>query len=191
MLCGLLFALAVRPADAHKINVYASALGRTVKGRVYFPGGGRARDTMVEVIGPGGEELGRVRTDENGEFTFQAQLKCDHTFVVDPGDGHRAAYVLEADELPDDLPAPDSAVGRAETTALEQTPPAPSPEPKAADVQALAAQVQALREELEGYEGRTRLRDVLGGIGYILGIAGIVFYFAGRGRREAGRRRSD
>jgi nickel transport protein len=46
--------------------------------------------------------------------------------------------------------------------------------------QALGRQIRGLREQIEGYEEQVRFRDVLGGIGYIFGVAGIAFYFLGR-----------
>jgi nickel transport protein len=45
---------------------------------------------------------------------------------------------------------------------------------------AVSRQIRPLREQLEAYESKTRLHDTLGGIGYIVGIAGIAFYFMGR-----------
>jgi nickel transport protein len=41
-----------------------------------------------------------------------------------------------------------------------------------------------LHEELRAYEDRTRLRDLLGGVGYILGVAGIAFYLLACRRGE-------
>ena len=50
----------------------------------------------------------------------------------------------------------------------------------------LTAELAALRRELRQYEQRIRLRDVLGGIGYIVGMAGVAFYFLGVRRRQSG-----
>ena len=189
-LCVLVFVLASRPVQAHKVKVYASALGHTITGRVYFPGGGRARNVVVQVFGPAGEGLGRVTTDERGEFIFEAEFGCDHRFVVDPGDGHRAAHTVKADELADDLPALGSASQPVGARAA-----APPRLPSAAgaqvpDIEALAVQVKKLREQIEGYEERVRFRDIVGGIGYIFGAAGVVFYFLGCRRRRSGRNQS-
>ena len=45
-------------------------------------------------------------------------------------------------------------------------------------------QVVKLREDLVRYEDRVRLHDVLGGIGCILGLMGLTFYFLGVRRKE-------
>jgi hypothetical protein len=50
-------------------------------------------------------------------------------------------------------------------------------EPTLADIR---DEVATLRRQLAGYEQTTRIRDVLGGLGYLAGIAGAAFYFLGR-----------
>ena len=40
-----------------------------------------------------------------------------------------------------------------------------------------------LRRELQEWRNQERLRDILGGIGYLLGMCGIAFYFLGTRRR--------
>lgn len=46
--------------------------------------------------------------------------------------------------------------------------------------EAVARQVRPLREQLLAHEERVRLRDILGGIGYILGLAGLVLWWHAR-----------
>ena len=52
------------------------------------------------------------------------------------------------------------------------------------EIEAIAHQLVALRRDLNEYENELRLRDVLGGLGYILGVMGVVFYFLGVRRKE-------
>jgi len=151
------------PALAHKINVFAYAEGKMVAGRVYFSGGGKARGMEVKAFGPDGKLLGDVTTDADGAFTFEATAPCDHTFVVETADGHIARYTVRADEL--------SAGGEG-----------------APGSSAAIRQIALLRQELDRWEHTCRLRDVLGGIGYIFGIAGVAFYFLGRRRNASGQR---
>jgi len=42
--------------------------------------------------------------------------------------------------------------------------------------------LQPLRDDLARVEDRARVRDVVGGIGYIVGLMGIVSYFKARAR---------
>jgi len=186
-------------ALAHKLNVYAVAAGRSIRGEAYFSGGGRPKNLEVLVLGPAGEELGRTRTDEKGVFHFLATSRCDHTFVVETGDGHRAEHTVEADELPKDLPAPSGAASRpaaapSTATAPAATSPTTSPTTQEAIDQTLDALLEvlgrAVRKELEASEDRVRIRDVIGGIGYIFGAVGLVMlwkYRMKRGPKQPGR----
>jgi nickel transport protein len=103
---------------------------------------------------------------------------------------------VEAAELPDDLPLPD---GRADTPMQEPPPSAVSParcDPAAAlpgDARlkelietAVDRQVVPLRRQLDRFENTLRVRDVLGGIGYIFGIMGLLFFFLGRRSKGPG-----
>jgi len=182
-------ALAPTPAYAHKLKVWAAVeSGARVEGYVYFPGGGRAPGAKVEVFGPDGKRLAECPTGEEGEFAFDAPYRCDLEFRADSGDGHAASMTVSASELPETLPPYPSA-------GAPETPPAPVPPPSAApgaatgevapggtSDSALARQIAQLREQLNAYEDKVRLHDVLGGIGYIAGLAGVVFYFKARAR---------
>ncbi|WP_343867009.1 hypothetical protein [Caenispirillum bisanense] len=50
---------------------------------------------------------------------------------------------------------------------------------------AVAREVNPLREQLEAYEEKVRLHDILGGLGWIAGLTGIAFYILAR-RRSGG-----
>lgn len=55
----------------------------------------------------------------------------------------------------------------------------------AASIEAVRSQVLRLREEFDAFRQETRLRDVLGGIGYILGLMGVVLYIVSRRSSQA------
>ncbi|MEJ2456241.1 MAG: hypothetical protein P8103_19125 [Candidatus Thiodiazotropha sp.] len=54
---------------------------------------------------------------------------------------------------------------------------------EAALERAVARQIRPLREALQGYEEQVRLRDIIGGIGYIVGLAGLGLWW-GRRRKD-------
>jgi nickel transport protein len=201
--CAFVTALVVADsAYAHKLKLFATGDGATISGYAYFPGGGRARGLMVVASAADGSELGSAVTNDRGEFTLPARFHCDHTLVAETVDGHRATYVVEALELSADLPAFGGEAAQASGSSTSEDmdiPPtggaageAPAPAlGYLSDLveQAVREQVRPLREQLEGYEERTRMRDVLGGLGYIAGITGLVFYVLGVRRREVVRNR--
>ena len=166
--------LAPRPAPAHQLKVFATAEGAEIQGYAYFPGGGRAADLPVTVLGPDDKKLGETRTDAEGRFEFHAQTRCDHRFVVDTGTGHRAHYTVEAAELSSDLPGESPAAESAEvippvkpTQEAASTPEETLPHPDLRRMieRAVSRQIRPLREDLEAYHSRARLHEVIGEIG--------------------------
>lgn len=156
-----------RPALAHKLIVFAQAEGQKIVGEAYYRGGGSLRGASVAIFGHGGEALGQTTTNQEGKFVFVPTVRGDYRFVVDAGDGHAESYTVSAAELPKDLGGP-----------------AP-PGQGSADLSALQAQIAQLRKDVERYQAEIRLRDVLGGLGYILGLTGLAFYILGSRRKGA------
>jgi len=181
--------LAAGPAGAHKVNLFAEADGATVRGEAYFTGGGRPRNVVVQVVGPAAEALGETRTDDAGRFTFTATRRCDHTFVIDTGDGHLAKFTVEAAELPASLPGPriGARPARAQPTRPSTTAPSEAVPALGEANDALAEVVaRAVRRELRARDQDVRVRDVIAGIGYIVGLAGLASLLLRRKRDRAG-----
>lgn len=184
-------------ALAHKMKLFATAEGAVVTGYVYFSPGGQAQDAMVTAATPDGTTVFQGRTNEQGEFRFEALRRADHVIAADGGDGHDTRFTIRAAELPESLPAgpqpgaaapaPPPGAPAAATAAV----PAASPPP--ADLaalieQAVARQVRPLREQLDAYEESVRWHDMLGGIGYIVGLAGLAYGYAARAAGRSRRR---
>lgn len=182
-------------ALAHALHVFAGAEGKTVSGEVYYSISSKARGVKVTALGPGGELLYETETDEQGRFSFEVETRCNLTIVARTGDGHRAEYVLHASELPPSLPLHSS---EANGGGQAQAAPAAGAGEDVGGAQqerlveeAIARQLRPLREQLDRYEHKVRLHDILGGIGYIVGLAGLVFFLRGRSRAAGGRGRGD
>jgi nickel transport protein len=165
----LLLALPATSASAHKLKVFAFAEGETIRGLVYFSGNGPAQGTRIQVFDPDGVLLAEATTDREGHFTIIAARRVDHRIGADSGDGHHAEYVVRADELSPALPAIIGSSAAELETMIER---------------AVARQVGPLREQLDAFEDRVRWHDVLGGLGYILGITGIACYLIARRNRQ-------
>ena len=168
-------------ASAHKLNVFAHVEGHTIRGNAYFPGNVPAREIQVTAVAPDGRELGRTKTDQEGKFALDIRERSDTKIVAVAEDGHGAEFTVHAAELPEDLPAAAPSAG---PTAGPPGPPAAHPAGQPSlpgqdlpgEIQALRAQVVELRGQVYDYEQRLRFRDVLGGLGYILGLAGVACY---------------
>ncbi len=175
--------------QAHLLKVFASAEGSRIDGSAYFVGGTKASGATITVRTPSGRVLAVLHPDADGQFSYTATTRADHVIVADTGDGHRAQWTVRADELAGVLPAPAGNVENPQPHPEPAKPAAaPPPDTEAHLVvvveRAVARQVRPLREELQAYQDRIWMHDVLGGLGYILGLAGLVMWW--RGRRDRG-----
>ena len=183
------------PAFAHKLKVFATAIGADITGYGYFAPGGRAQDSEVTVTADG-KVVATLRTNEEGEFSYTATTRVDHIFSLDAGDGHEAAYRIAADELPATLSGSASSTPATPPAGSQQRPQVlpvgPSPA-AAAEVRALvemgiAQQLRPLREQIDALQQKLWLHDVLGGIGYIVGLAGFAFWLSASRKLAEARR---
>ncbi|MFP4028313.1 MAG: carboxypeptidase-like regulatory domain-containing protein [Candidatus Brocadiia bacterium] len=174
---------APRTAMAHKMKVFASAEEEKIKGFIYFPGGGRATGVEVVLKAADGETLDRTKSDDNGEFEFTTGRRMSYRVICESPDGHRAQFEIAAESLPEDLPEPEKAKeppGDEEKSPEEKTRAEGETKLKRIVEHAVQRQVRPLREELDRTRAKIRLQDILGGIGYILGILGITSYLLSR-----------
>ena len=183
----LLFVLSgATPADAHRLKVFASALGDRITGYGYFTGGGRAAGAEVILGTLGGEIIARDTTDQKGAFHFTITRRQDYQITLDTGDGHIATFIISAAELSGTLPLAATETGRDHPPAQSATVSAVSSIDQAALTglieQAVAKQIIPLRAQLDAHETRMRLHDILGGIGWIVGLCGLGAFWMRRRR---------
>jgi nickel transport protein len=182
--------LMAAPAQAHKLKVFAAAVGPRIEGRAYFVGGGAAVGVRIRVEDPGGREIAAITADGEGRFQFTATARVDHVIVADAGDGHRSRLTLPAGDLPASLPAPAEEIAAAAAEPEPETAPPPRLAVAPAQLQdlvgeAVARQILPLRRQLDAHQDQVRLRDIVGGIGYIVGLAGLALWLAARRVRRS------
>lgn len=125
------------------------------------------------MAGEDGAKIATAKTDVKGEFSFTpAGRTGEYRLSVNTGDGHSAKTSVSFGA------GEPKASAEAQPVAATQSAAAPAPGIDAKAIEeivdkAVSKRILPLQESIERYEGLIRLRDVLGGIGYILGIAGI------------------
>ena len=173
-------------AQTHSVYIFAWVEGDTIHTESYFGGKKKVRGGLIKVFDAAGRKLLEGKTNEKGEYSFKVPGTTDIRIVLDAGAGHGAEYRLKADELPDmaqrrDMPTEDS---------VSRT---PSSSAAPADVEHLRMVVEkTLDSRLRpitkmlvkiSEERGPGLTEVIGGIGYIFGLAGLVLYFKSRKKK--------
>jgi hypothetical protein len=95
----ILFFIVVPWANAHGIDIMAWVEGDRVLTESYFSRKIKVIDGHIKVYGPSGEQLMEGKTDANGIFSFKIPQETDLRIVLESAMGHRAEYVLKADEI--------------------------------------------------------------------------------------------
>ena len=179
-----LFLFCSASAYAHKVNIFATVQDGVIHGECYFSSGARPEGCLVEFLDTSGRKLGHSKTDAEGRFTFKPRPGTDCRIVLDAGDGHRAEFAIQAVELASGLPVgAATAPGFPEAADKGAAPMLSDIEQRISE--AVAREILPLRRQMDRMENRVRFRDVLGGIGYIFGLAGVALYFKSR-RRGSG-----
>lgn len=178
------------PAGAHAVYIFAWAEPGRICTDSYFSKKSKVRDGEVSMRGAVGDLLAEGRSDSNGIacFAVPEHIRAggqgaveDLLFVVLAGQGHRAEFLLPAAQVeqalvpsgtgtePASSPGSFASGGAAPTTpsAPVETSPGGAPPPESAGIHAP--------------EG-PRLRDILGGLGWIVGLAGIGAWWTSRKR---------
>ncbi|RKT47645.1 hypothetical protein [Thiocapsa rosea] len=181
------------PAQAHKVVASAWVEGTDLVGEIGFSNGKPAPPgTPVEVFDHELRKLGETATDEDGLFRFSAPSRPGDerggglageaikgvalTVRADLGAGHLAEIRLSPEEV---APlaggsASDTPQGSAETLG-------PTNEAlRALIAEAVRQEVQPLRREIVQLKEQTGLQQILGGMGYIAGLFGLLFFVYGR-----------
>lgn len=150
--------LAAGAACAHGLVLTAQGEGTHVSGQVRYSDNTPAVGIFVEVRATEGDgpPLAEASTDAEGRFRLPAPATRPLRVIAEGEEGHRAEVVAHAVPL---------VVGGT------------------ADTDAAVATLRLLREDISRLESRIRLQDVIGGIGYIVGIAGIAAWLAARRRK--------
>ena len=172
LLALLILCATTLPASAHRLKVFVTIEGSTIRGYGFFVGGGRAALVPWAAKDASGGTIASGHTDEQGGFAFAAPPPpgSDVTVTVDTREGHVAAATLAAARL-----------GGAAAAAPSADAAARSDRDLAATVEAaVQRQVGPLLERFEQMESRLRYADVLSGVFLILGLAGAALWARGR-----------
>ncbi len=188
-------------AFCHKVRVFAYGEGDLILGEAAFAGGKGAINTEILVVdNASGKTLLTAKTDDKGQFQFTIpeearNSRLDLKIIANAGAGHRAEWLLEAADYL--LSAPEKAAAQQAVPEESVQPPPPLKEAetvsgiseeklRAIVDDSVSRQLAPLRHYLaENSERKMSLQDILGGIGYIIGLAGLAAYMKSRKKGES------
>ncbi|MDH5174431.1 MAG: hypothetical protein OEW43_04140 [Elusimicrobiota bacterium] len=187
---GLILVLLVGSnALAHKVNVFAYAENGMVYTESYFNDGRKVIDSTIEVFDAQNNRLLLTgKTDKNGEFSFKIPLATGLHIVLTASMGHKNEYLLTEDEVRDAVGAaklPEKSPPGKRETEKKQAPPERTTQIYDDQLQLLVERVVEQKTapimkkllKIEEQMQKPSLRDIIGGLGYILGLMGIGIYF--------------
>ncbi len=167
VLTGSLCLIAL-PCSAHNLKVFASATGLDITGYVYFTDGTSVPNIPVSVQ-VADQVVAELNSDQQGEFHYYAEATADHLISVNAGEGHLAHYTVKAAELSGATVTPTPETTKPSTIT---TSPAVCDNTVEQNLHILQTQISSLQQQIAAYEAKIRWHDVLGGLGYIIGLAG-------------------
>lgn len=184
---GLILAICAlaTPASAHRLKLFATLEGGVISGYAFFVGSGRAHGAAISIKDKDGKEIAKLTTDDSGAYSYKAPAAQAYRLTANTGDGHVADAVIDAARF-----GTGAAAEAADTDTDESYEGAPAPGLSQAQIEravdaAVARQLRPLLEAYEAAEGRTRFNDIMGGIGMIVGLAGLALWASAR--RQGGK----
>jgi len=167
---------------AHKVRIFAWGEGDTIHTESKFSGGRPAQHATVTVLNYStGDELLRGTTNEQGLFEFPAPKPAveEINIVINSGDGHKNNWLYQLTQVAEDNSDPTHSHNHPVATNSETAPVTGLTQEQVKQIinDSLEEKLAPIRRLLaEESEQKPDLKDILGGIGYILGLAGIAAY---------------
>jgi nickel transport protein len=171
------------PVLAHKVTVFAWIEGDTIHTESKFSGGKKVKGGKIEIFDQLDRKILEGTTDDQGNFAFsRPQNATAIKIVLTAGMGHTNFWRIAAEEL-----------GGARAV---QAQPSPNPQPETTDEVHLNANAieqiveRAVEKKLAPLKAQLAqqawgLRDIVAGIGYILGLMGLASYIRYRKTTKA------
>lgn len=184
VLATLILAVIANSAFAHRVLLDAVSRDRYIAGRALFGAGKPCADAAVQVVRvSSGETVVESRTDLDGRFEAGGLTSGEYDVVVDAGFGHvsRMRLTVAAADTEQAAGGSSESGGSSGSGAAAEL----EVDDMAMLRRLIREEIEPLRHRLLSLEQQTRFRDVLGGIGFIVGIVGLYAWTLAR-RRHGG-----
>ncbi|MBT3225493.1 MAG: hypothetical protein HN580_00750 [Deltaproteobacteria bacterium] len=172
-------------ALAHRVIIFGWVEGDRVMTQSKFSSNRVVKGGEISVYDSTENRILTGKTDKQGEYSFQIPVQERLKIVLSTAGGHQADWTItkkeleSASHLSDDLP---------QTQMHEPVPGDCQKETGAAVIEKMLDSKlrPIMRHIAEANQKQVSLRDILGGIGYIIGLAGLAAYMRYRGKEKQG-----
>jgi len=181
-------ALTCTSVQAHLLKVFAYAKNvegnsQIISGKVYFSGGEAVSGTPITFTNSAGKSVHNTVTDDLGKFSVSL-TRDNYKIVADTQDGHKAIWHIKA--------KPSNSAG---TTNNSLAPLGTSNDHAIVQLEQMIAaqiseQIAPLTEQIIKLQEKRQLQDIIGAVGYILGVFGLYLWFKQRQLPVSAKRRS-
>ncbi len=173
-------------ALAHRVTIFAWIDGHTVMTQSRFSNGFPVKNGRVTVYDTGNHRLLSGQTDEKGEFSFKLPARTDLRIDLDAGMGHRNEWHLSAADISpsgEQSPAarPPVPVASAPVSPAPATGPLTRQDVKSIIDESIDNKLKPVMKMIAQLRNdQPSVSDILGGLGYIIGLAGMAAYVHAR-----------
>ena len=177
--CSLIIA---GPCCAHKVRIFAWSEGNIIHTESKFSGGKSAQNSTITVIDSStGAELLHGKTDKNGLFEFPVPNTASEELdiVINSGDGHKNHWLYQLNPTATLTKVTPKQNLSTDKVITETSPSVHLTQEQLTDLinNLLEGKFAPIRRQLaQQQEQGPSLQDILGAIGYIIGLAGIAAY---------------
>jgi nickel transport protein len=189
LICAaLILGLSAAGAEAHSVYIFAFPENSQICTNSYFGAKSKVRGGRVSMATASGEVLATAQTDEQGNACFAPpESSQDLIFTVEAGDGHRGEFKLPAVEGLGASGFESKPLEPGEAAGLNSSSATCQGLTRDDLGQALSPIMRKLAEMESAQNSRVNLKDIIGGLGWIIGLAGAGLWAAGR-KNAAGSR---
>lgn len=197
----LWFVFSYEQALAHRAMIFAWVDGDTIHTQCKLSGGKKVKGGDVIVFDPEDVLLLEGKTDENGMFSFRIPQRTELKIVLKASMGHQAEWTIRSEEfMATDPENNTSETVKAASVDKNLDPKGVETNEKASELKNEGLEKEKIKKIIDAsldrklapvmdmmtktYNQGPGLTEIMGGIGYIVGLVGIALYFSNRRKRD-------